>query len=362
MYGALLGIIFVIVILIFGANTNGASVLTYVYSNSMEPLIRVNDAFLVWPIKNLKTGDIVMYRPVVLKASYITHRIIATGETGFITKGDNAPYQDQESGEPEVTIDRIIGKVVTVNGKPLVIPGLGKLASTVQSGIGAYVRVLSVIFLIAGVLLSVIGGRKSVRKLKPRRRLRLRNVYKAISITAAVIIILSIYLGSRVTRVEYLVSEYPGDVGNQIEVNKEDILRMEVLNNGFFPEWVVMTGIAPISVLKGPEYVLPRSRGRAVLRVSPQRETGIYQGYVQVWHYPILLPRVLILFLHAIHPLLAIIMEGLALGVYSMLFFKILEHIHGFEGFIPLRAIRDKIIGRRLKRMGAKLFGRGRER
>lgn len=98
LYGALIGIILAIVMLSVGANTNGAPVLTYVYSNSMEPLIKVNDAFLVWPAKKLQVGDIITYRPAALKAPFITHRIIAVGDKGFITKGDNAPYEDQDRG------------------------------------------------------------------------------------------------------------------------------------------------------------------------------------------------------------------------------------------------------------------------
>ena len=147
-YGALIGLIFVFVIINYGASTNGAPVLTYVYSNSMEPLIKVNDAFIVWSSHKLQVGDIVTYRPLVLNAPYITHRIVAVGADGYITKGDNAPYKDQDSGEPEVRADRIVGKVVTINGQPLIIPGLGKLVSGVQAGIGKYTGYLSLIFLL----------------------------------------------------------------------------------------------------------------------------------------------------------------------------------------------------------------------
>ncbi|HWT75407.1 MAG TPA: S26 family signal peptidase, partial [Mobilitalea sp.] len=84
MYGVLIGIVLVI-IFIAGTYTKGTPILSYVYSNSMEPLIKVNDAFIVWPKSNYQLGDIIMYRPVVLEALYITHRILAIGDTGFIT-------------------------------------------------------------------------------------------------------------------------------------------------------------------------------------------------------------------------------------------------------------------------------------
>jgi signal peptidase len=76
-----------------GGYRNGRPAITYVYSNSMEPLIKVNDAFILWPASHWKTGDIIMYRPQVLNAPYITHRIIGIGESGYITKGDNSPLQ-----------------------------------------------------------------------------------------------------------------------------------------------------------------------------------------------------------------------------------------------------------------------------
>jgi len=44
------------------------------------------------------------------------------------------------------------------------------------------------------------------------------------------------------------------------------------------------------------------------------------------------------------------------MGLYFKIFFILLNHVHGFEGFIPLKAIKDKILGRRLKRTKAILF------
>ncbi|MDF2538613.1 MAG: hypothetical protein K0S76_1634 [Herbinix sp.] len=361
-YGALIGFIFALVLVSTSANTISAPLLTYVYSDSMEPLIKVNDAFLVWPSGEYKVGDIIMFRPVVLQAPYITHRIIAIGENGFITKGDNSPYMDQESGEPEVIAERIAGKVLTFHGQPFIIPELGKFSSTIQAEMGNLTKYLSGIFLFLGIIAAVVGNRRSIRKKKPRRRRRLRDFYRYLVIISMVLVMLSIYFGARVTQVKYLVSEYPGDRGDQVEVNQPGELSMVIKNNGIIPVWTVLTGVAPLYISDAPEYIGARSEETVFLKVSPQRETGIYQGYVQIFHYPILLPRTITLKLHQWNPIYAILSLGLTFGLWLKLLFKLLSQIHGFEGWIPLKSIKDKITDRRYKHLRAKLIGRRRVR
>ncbi len=361
-FGALFGLILAAAMMFFGANTNGAPVLTYVYSDSMEPLIKVNDAFLVWPAAQLKAGDIIMYRPEVLKAPYITHRIIALGESGYITKGDNSPYQDQDSGEPEVSKDRIVGRVVTFRGQPLIVPGLGKLSAILRNGFGKYTRYLSGVFLMLGLLSVIAGGRSRVRKPKPCRRLRLRHIYRGIVIAASIIIMITVYFGSRVSQIKYLVSEYPGERWDSIAVNQQDQLIMTVRNNGLIPVWIICKGISPLSVNDSPGRIGARSSGTVLLDVEPHHRTGIYQGYVQVYHYPVLLPRTWTVLLHRADPTFANLAVTIAFGFYCALFFKLLSRIHGLEDWIPLRTFKDKITERRLGRVRAKLLGRRRSR
>lgn len=359
-YGALFGLLLAIVMLRVGANSNGAPVLTYVYSNSMEPVIKVNDAFIVWPASELKVGDIIMYRPLVLKAPYITHRIIGVSEIGYITKGDNSPFKDQDSGEPEITMDRIIGKVLSMNGQPLILPGFGNLSVAIRSGLDDNAIYFSGIFLLVGITLLLVGNKSHTVKRKPRHRLRLHHIYKSIIIISIILVMISIYVGSRVSQVRYLVSEYPGSQGNQIAVNQPGILTMDIRNHGVVPVWTIPTGIEPLSVSSAPEYIWPKSVESIVLDVIPQKITGYYQGYVQVYHYPMLLPRSWVVYLHQINPTLAMIAIGLTFGFLINILFQCLNHIHGFEQWIPLKAIKDKLTRRRLKRVKSKFLGRRR--
>lgn len=359
-YGALFGIVLTAVILSAGANTVGAPVLAYVYSNSMEPLIRVNDAFIVLPSAAFRTGDIIMYRPAALNASYITHRIIGIGETGFITRGDNSPFSDQESGEPEVSPSRIIGKVLAVNGQPLTIPRLGALSAMAGTWWGKYTKHLAAIFFGLGVISLFAGAGKITRRRKPRRRPRLRDVYRIITVIAVGTVMISVYLGSRVTQIKYLVSEYPGSLGNHVEVSQPGSLKIKIKNNGLVPVWTFPAGIPPLNVHEPPEIIRPRSSVTLLIDVEPHHKTGIYYGYVQSFNYPVLLPRAWIARMHRITPLFCILSEGIAIGLWFIVFFKALGHIHGFEGWIPLKTVKNKITNRRIKRAEAKITGRRR--
>lgn len=361
-YQVLLGLLFASVALSYGANIKGAPSLTYVYSNSMEPLIKTNDAFVILPSQNYQQGDIIMYRPVVLNERYITHRIIAWHERGYITKGDNSPYQDQDSGEPEVVLDRIVGKVLTINGQPLVFPGLGGISAKLQSSLGKYSRYLSAVFLWLAIFSALYVNRKNMRRPKPRHRLRLRHLYRMLVLCGGVLVFMSVYLGSRVEQVRYLVSEYPGTLGDQVEVNQPGKLTMSVNNNGLVPVWPVFTAITPLSIYDAPKFIAARSQHKIIIEVVPQQAVGVYQGYIQIYKYPILLPRVWVVYLHRLHPVLAMSAIGIVFSGYLKLLFRVLSHIQGFDDWIPLRAIKDKILKRRLKRIKAKVLGRRRVR
>lgn len=205
--------------------------------------------------------------------------------------------------------------------------------------------------------MSMFAG-KQHRIRKSRLRPRIKHVYRIVTIIGVGLIIISIYLGSRITQINYLVSEYPGNKGNQVEVNKAGKLEMTVQNKGLIPVWPVISGIYPISVHEAPDIISPGEQCTVVLDVMPHNKTGIYQGYVQMISYPALLPRKLIIFLHSISPVLSVIIVGISAGIILAVFFELISFLHGFENWIPLKAISDKILTRRIMRGKKKLLGR----
>lgn len=360
-YALWIALILFIVGLTMGGFAKVAPSFVYVYSDSMEPLIQVNDVFLVWPAGELSVGEIIMYRPIVLKAPFITHRIIGVGESGWLTKGDNSLATDQEAGEPEVKANQVVGKVFAINGQPLVISGLGKLSSMLQSSWGEYSKYLSIVFFGLAVLNILIGIKKNTRKPKPHNRLRLSHIYKLVHLLTIVVILLSVYMGSRVTQLKYLVSEYPNNLKEQVEVNKQGQVTLVIKNNGIVPVWPIAKGIPPLSVKQAPEFLGPLSEDIIVMAVEPQEKIGAYQGYVQLYNYPVLLPRKWLVALHDIHPLLPLVAIGMAISFWMTLLIQSISRVQGLEGWIPLKAIQDKMAARRMHRLKVK-FRRGRRR
>jgi signal peptidase len=348
----------VVAIALLVANFKGIPVLSYVYSNSMESVIQVNDGFIVLPQRALKVGDIIMYRPVSLQASYITHRIVGITEYGYITKGDNAPCQDQDSGEPAVDKDRIVGRVVTIDGRPIVFPGLGKFSSCIHSGLEKYFIKLSMVFLGLGIITALFPRKRSNRMRKVRYRLRLRHIYHGIMLIAVIFTVISVCMGSKISKIRYLVSEYPAKTGDQVEQNKSGQLIMTIKNMGFFPVWTIISAEVPLQAHDLVQCIMPRHEEKMILDVLPQQKTGIYYGYIRVSKYPVFLPRAWMVLMHRIHPAMATIAVGFSLGLWLYLFFMMMNRVPGFELWIPLCAIRDKIFDRRMKQAKAKIIGR----
>ena len=104
--------------------------IAYVYSESMEPTIQTGDGYIVVPAGAVERGDIVTFWSDY-RREYVTHRLVGETEGGFLTQGDNNPSTDQAVGHPPVERADIVGKVLTIDGSPLIIPSLGTLVDTV---------------------------------------------------------------------------------------------------------------------------------------------------------------------------------------------------------------------------------------
>lgn len=112
--------------------------LAYVTSDSMEPSIDTGDGFIAIPAElssQPEPGDVVTFEAVTVDGGGLTtHRIVDEREDGYVTRGDNSPFTDQDGGEPPLTEDRIVAHVLTVNDDPVTVPQLGVAVSTVRSG------------------------------------------------------------------------------------------------------------------------------------------------------------------------------------------------------------------------------------
>lgn len=355
-------IVLALIILSVGAILKIAPNFSYVYSESMEPIIMTNDGFLVLPVIAPKIGDIVLYRPLKLEAELITHRIIGIGEYGFITKGDNSISKDQDVGEPEVKSDRIVGRVFTIGGNPLIIRGFGQVMANMKERLGAFTDYLAGGLVMFGVVLGLRELWFPKRKRKSRHRWRLRDVYRVGAIVVTVLALSSILFSSSFNQVRYLVSEDPGTLGDHVLYNEPGELALKVKNAGFLPVWLIPSGVQPLSVAQAPSIIPPLAQRSMIVAVLPHKELGWYRGYVRNFYYPALFPRAILVWLHRISPFLAFTATGIALYLWLKLYIFIFERVLGLEGWIPLYALKNKASARRLQRFRNTFLGRGRSR
>jgi signal peptidase len=98
-----------------------------VVSGSMEPVMYRGDIVIVdQNPSSVQVGDIVVYKATWVNEDVI-HRVkeiykTSNGSTYLITKGDNNPVADPY---PVQYPDQVVSKVVSINGKPLIIPKIG---------------------------------------------------------------------------------------------------------------------------------------------------------------------------------------------------------------------------------------------
>ena len=108
-------------------------------STSMEPTIDAGDGFVAIPAfvtGDPSPGDIVVFDAEEIEGGGITtHRVIDETADGYITRGDNNPFTDQDGGEPPVSDDQIVAHAAQIGDYTITIPALGTGIQTVQEGI-----------------------------------------------------------------------------------------------------------------------------------------------------------------------------------------------------------------------------------
>jgi signal peptidase len=362
MLGALVVIGIALAILGVGSVSQSAPNISYVYSGSMEPVIHTGDGFIVIPVSQIKIGDIVLYRPLKLEAALITHRIISIDSNGYGTKGDASPSSDQEAGEPLVTSDRIIGKVLVLNGSVFTISKLGLFVSGLQELIGSNTALVSSTLISSGVMIILWNLLFPKKKRKSRRRWRLRDVYQGAAILISGILVLSILMGSSMQTVNYLVSDSPGTDGLQVTTNQAGEVIGTVKNSSLFPVANYVSGILPLKTTLKSEIISPFSSRTFMISVDPQKDIGWFQGYVRVYNIPTVLPLKVLDVLFQMSPYIALGAVAIASYLWLLLIIKIFEYLFKVESWIPLHALKDKALFRRVNIFLNSMFGRRRSR
>lgn len=356
-YGVLLAITLSFVLMNMGAITKGAPLFCLRLFRKHAARYSCQRWIYRLADKKCSVGRHYFFRPVVFDAELISHRVIGEGKTGFITKGDNSPVTDQAAGEPELTYDRIVGKVVTVNHVPLILPGFGNIIMKVNKIIGTQDRFIGGFLIASGITLALWDSWFPHKyKRKTRRRWRLRDLYRLLAIAVVGIVVFGVLIGSRVHQVSYMVSESPGTVGNHVHMNKPDQIDMLIKNCSLIPVWQFASGIAPFVISENLQIIAPRSETKITIEVPPQQEVGWKNGYIRIYHYPLVMPGFFLKVLHRTSQNLALVAVALSFSFLLWLFFNLLNRVEGLEGWIPLRAFKDKISERRWRHLKAKYW------
>lgn len=150
--------------------------LGYVYSGSMEPTIKTNDGYFLKKEKEYKIGDIITFKTKKLKENYVTHRIIDENDGSFITQGDHNTTTDQDAGEPLVEKGQVLGKIITINNSPIIIPKLGFFSLFANNLISKLNVFVLISLLISIYLLLIIFDKKLKIRKKNTNKKRLLDV------------------------------------------------------------------------------------------------------------------------------------------------------------------------------------------
>ncbi len=322
--------------------------LSYVETDSMEPTLEPGDGYVAIPTAiagPIEEGDVVVYEAQQLHGGGLTtHRVVDDTEQGYVTKGDGNPFPDQDGSEPYVTDSQIVAKALQVNGQVVVIPNVGTAIGSIQGTMEAIQHRAAgtvgssfrgqwlTLFLFAiGVLSLVSGALSDEGRTRSRERSRSRRgVYDRRTVVALVVAVVFIAAAGTMLASggvqEYGVvsAESETEAGGVIPAGETRAQTVDVRNGGLVPVHAVVEPASPgVTVEPNYRHLGPRETADTTIGFSAPPETGYYVRAVSEYHYFAVLPRPVVLDLHAIHPWVAVfavstVLSGAAAGAMAL--------------------------------------------
>lgn len=315
--------------------------LGFVETGSMEPTLESNDGFVAIPAAvagDIEEGDVVTFRAGEIQGGGLTtHRVVDETERGFITKGDNNPFTDQDSDEPPVKRTQVVAVAWQPGETVLAIPGVGLLVSGSQDVLTAIQRQVAaalgtrsllgtqgLAYLIVGLSFLAYAadfvrrGNTKERTRQPSRdsgtNARLVMAAFAGAIVVAATMTMVAPSGPQEFGVVSAESDSPGI--RVIETGTSESVQYTLGNGGELPMVTYFEPTTDRIDVQPREVVIPgRSTVNATLTLSAPPETGYYRQYVVEHRYLLVLPQSTIRSLYEIHPWLPIIAIDAMLGI-----------------------------------------------
>lgn len=333
-------IVVVVLALVAGQALGQPLLFSFVTTDSMAGTIDPGEGFVALPPElagELGEGDVVVFEAEEIQGGGLTtHRIVGETERGFLTRGDNNPFTDQDGGEPPVQRPEIAAVAWQPGGSVVTIPGLGTAVTAVQSGLEtlqfrlaqllgtrALLGVEGLAYLLLG--LSILLYLLDVALAGDRDRDRTRGRDTGTSSRRLVAgLALLIVAGATAAMVGPAGAETFGIVSAEFDSDAPDVIRQgttetipyRVTNGGLVPTTVYLSpasdGVAVDSERLG---LAGRSSANVSVSLTAPPETGFYQLYLEQHRYIEVLPAPVIDALYQYHPWLPIVAIDAVLGV-----------------------------------------------
>ena len=321
--------VLVVVSLVVGQFLGQPILLSYVETGSMQPTLAPGDGFVAIPAQiagGIGPGDVVTFDAQEIQGGGLTtHRVVEETERGYVTRGDNNPFTDQDGGEPVVQDADVVAKALQVGGSVVVIPHLGTAAMGFQSALDAVQTQLAVTFGVRSLqgtqgLAYIVFGLSVVayavdwylnagsRDRESRDRSRDDGTSELSILGVLALVLMATATAAMVVpggTQEYGVvsAEFESENPTVIERGTSQELEYVVPNAGLVPVYAYVTPASP-GVDVDPQRLSVASRGEAstTVTLSAPDETGYYRLFVAEHRYLAVLPPGVVDELYGVHP------------------------------------------------------------
>ncbi|MYL16842.1 signal peptidase I [Halorubrum terrestre] len=321
--------VLVVVSLVVGQFLGQPILLSYVETGSMQPTLSPGDGFVAIPAQiagGIGPGDVVTFDAQEIQGGGLTtHRVVEETERGYITRGDNNPFTDQDGGEPVVQDAEVVAKALQVGGGVVVIPHLGTVAMGFQSALQSVQTWLAVTFGVRSFqgtqgLAYIVFGLSMVayavdwylnagtrdRDSRDRSRDDGTSVFAILGVLALVLMATAtaaMVVPGGTQEYGVVSAEFESENPTVIESGTSQELEYVVPNAGLVPVYAYVTPASP-GVDVDPERLSVASRGEAstTVTLSAPDETGYYRLFVVEHRYLAVLPPGIVDELYGVHP------------------------------------------------------------
>ncbi|PSQ57320.1 signal peptidase I [Halobacteriales archaeon SW_8_68_21] len=324
-----LAAVLAVVSLVVGQFLGQPILLSYVETGSMQPTLDPGDGFVAIPAQiagGIGTGDVVTFNAEEIQGGGLTtHRVVEETERGYVTRGDNNPFTDQDGGEPIVQDADVVAKALQVGGGVVVIPHLGTVVMWFQSGLDAAQTWLAVTFGVRSLqgtqgLAYIVFGASVVaygadwyldagsRESRSRDRSRDDGTSVLAILGVLALVLMATATAAMVVpggtqKYGVVSAEFESENPTVIESGTSQEIEYVVPNAGLVPVYAYVTPASPgVNVDSQRLSVGSRSKASTTVTLSAPDETGYYRLFVAEHRYLAVLPPGVVDELYGVHP------------------------------------------------------------